>query len=487
MEKSEKLSSSNFFLFTLSAVSFTAYAGLVGTSWFYGTLRDGHVPTSIGFYLLAFVAFVGMLVGVERWGISRRWMWGGAILFRVMLLLTTPTLSDDVYRMLWDGYVANEGISPYAYAIDSPALDYLENPVRGLANNRWMASPYLPAAQGVFYGITAVFPLRPLFLQTAMVGFDLLAAWVISKLLVLALLPGRRLFLYLWNPLVIVEVAHGAHVDAWMVFLALLAVYFALSPKLLPSPGDDRRVIRRVRIRGLFSPFFLALSTLTKLLPALLLPVLFWFWNWPQRFFYVLAAILILIPFGVQAGWGLGGELEGTGLFGALRIYAAQWNFNSSIFHWLEVWLGKAGVVNPLETAKGIVLGLLVLLLTAVWILARNKKTARSALRWMSLPLMGYVLLTPTFHPWYLLFLLSFLPFLTPAEEEPRWLWLWVAPWLYLSGVLIFSYLTYLDPSDFGELEWVRLLEWVPTIGLGAMAVCVLVFRRREFFETEEN
>ncbi len=457
-----------FYLFFI--LYFIGFAGLLGTDWLAGTLRDGYTPVTVAWYLLTFAAFIGLLLWVEKNDISKRWLWGGAVLWRVMLLFTTPTLSDDVYRMLWDGYVANQGVSPYAYAIDSPALDYLEVPVRGLANNAWMASPYLPAAQAVFYGVTAVSPLHPFFLQAVMVLFDLGSAWIISKLLLLAILPARRLILYLWNPLVIIEVAHGAHVDAWMVFLALLAVYFAF--KQQKGEGDWSW-------KNALSPFFLALGTLTKLLPGLLLPVLFWLWRWPQRIFYGLAALLILIPFGQGAGWGLGRELDGTGLFGALRIYVDQWNFNSGLFHWLEVGLGKLGVSDPVVVARSIVFVLLLAVGTVVFFVARHQRQPRSLLRLMSVPLMAYVLLTPTFHPWYLLILIAFLPFLPPGPDEKPWRWWLAAPWLYLSGALIFSYLTYLDPLDFGELEWVRNLEWIPVIGL-LLVGGVICFKAKE-------
>jgi hypothetical protein len=119
----------------------------------------------------------------------------------------------------------------------------------------------------------------------------------------------------------------------------------------------------------------------------------------------------------------------------------------------------------------------MLLLLTMVWLLAKTNWTPRAALRLMSLPLMGYVLLTPTLHPWYLLMLLAFLPFLTPGSDEPAWFWIFVTPWLYLSGALIFSYLAYLDPRDFTEVEWARHLAWLPTLALLATA-CIVYFVR---------
>lgn len=458
----------NWGILILTGLSLIAYVGMVGMQVAYGTLRGPHTPELIAWYTLAFLAYLGAVVWAEKQDISKLWLWGAAVLFRLLLLLTTPSLSDDVYRYLWDGHLATQGTSPYALAIDDPALDSLEVPIRDLANNTWMASPYLPAAQFVFFGVAAVFPLKPIFLQIAMIIFDLFSAWILAQLLSLTLLPSRRLLLYLWNPLVVVEVAHGAHIDSWMLLLALLAVYLSLKD------------FRRGRLDGRYlAPIFLALATLTKLLPALLFPILFWFWNWRQRTIYILLTIALLIPFGLNDGWGLTGELNGRGVFGALRIYSRQWNFNSGIFHWLEnAWAGS-GMANPTETGKFTIIAFLALFLLSIWLMARKRGTPISALRLMSLPFMGYTLLTPTMHPWYILILLAFLPFLTPLPAEGSWRWLLIAPWIYLSGALIFSYLTYLDPLNFGELEWVRRLEWLPTLSLLVLAIVVTVYQKK--------
>ncbi|RME65301.1 MAG: hypothetical protein D6790_02055, partial [Caldilineae bacterium] len=51
------------------------------------------------------------------------------------------------------------------------------------------------------------------------------------------------------------------------------------------------------------------------------------------------------------------------------------------------------------------------------------------------------------------------------------------------------SYLTYLDPLDFRELEWVRNIEWRPTLGLLAVwaGVWLFVLRRRAERYNPEN
>jgi hypothetical protein len=451
----------------LAAISLIAYGGMVSLHLRHGTLRDSHTPDTLIWYGVAFMAYL-----VALWWAERRrttsWVviWAAAIAFRVLLLFTVPSLSDDIYRYLWDGYVANNGVNPYAYAIDSAELDYLDIPLRALTNNRGMASPYLPTAQYLFVSLTRLFPLQPVFLQIAMVIFDLASAVLIYKLLLIAKLPGYRILIYLWNPLVVVEIAHGAHVDAWMIFLSLLALWLTFSQQ-------------RSKMSTWLAPVLLALATLTKILPVLLLPILFWRWRWGQLAMYGLVTAALLVPAGLQAGWGLIGPLDGTGLFGAIRIYADQWNFNSGIFHWLEVDLLPAlGVIESTDWAKRILILSLLIVLIGVWYQARHQPDIRSTLRLMAGPYMAYVLLNTTLHPWYVLILMAFLPFLPPLLNEAPWRWLVVVPWLYLSGAVWLSYLTYLDPLNFRELEWVRRTEWLPTLGFCTLWLIILAVKR---------
>lgn len=463
----------------LTAAGLATYAGMAGLHWRYGSLRDSYTPFTLGWYGLAFAVYLAALFWAERQKrVAPAILWGGAVAFRVALLFTLPTLSDDVYRYLWDGHVALHGVSPYAYPIDSPALDGLDIPLRSLANNRWMASPYLPAAQVVFAGLARIFPLHPLVMQIFMVLFDLLSGLLLVKLLKLAQLPGYRVLVYLWNPLVVVEVAHAAHIDAWMIFLTLLAFWLTFSPN-------------RAGLSTWLAPPVLALATLTKVLPVLLVPVLFW--RWPRRLVLVYAgtAAALLAPFGIRAGWGLTGPLDGTGLFGAIRIYADQWNFNSGLFHWLEVDLLPAlGVATAAEdVARRIVLAALAAVLAVIWLKARGQTGVRFLLRLAAAAAAAYLLLATTVHPWYALLLLAFVPFLSPGPDESPWQWMALAPWLYLSAALPLSYLTYLDPLDFRELEWVRNIEWRPTLGLLAVwaGVWPFVFRRRAERYNPEN
>jgi hypothetical protein len=250
----------------------------------------------------------------------------------------------------------------------------------------------------------------------------------------------------------------------------------------------------------------LALAALTKILPVLIVPVLIWRWRWWQRLLFVAATIALLIPSGLKAGWGLFGPLDGRGLFGALRIYSDSWNFNSGLFHWLEEFLINAGLVEVDANfwAKRVVGLLMVGVLTAVFLAARRYRernlrevgVVRGILRLSAVPFMAYTLLTTTVHPWYIHILLVFIPFLpgttlgyldTESAEEQRaqslrerdsFGWLVTSPWIYLSGALALSYLTYIDPNDYREFEWIRQTEWLPVLALVGLTILVWLYGR---------
>ena len=433
-----------------AVVAALAYVGMLALHWRTGTLRDAQTPITLAWWLLAFAAFALALWRAERMvEVSWAWIWLPAIVFRGVLIFTTPTLSDDVYRYLWDGHLINQGVSPYLAPVDSSQLDAFAIPLRGLVNHAWMASPYLPAAQALFATAARALPLAPASMQVVMTALDLINGLLIAGLLRVAGLPPRRLLLYLWHPLVVVEVAHAAHIDAWMITLTLGASW------LLLAHGATAR-----------SGLVLALAALVKPLPALLTPIFFARAGWRFASAFVATVLALLIPVGWISGWGARGPLDGRGLFGALRIYADQWRFNSGLFHWLAVALERLGVAQPDRWAKVLVGLALALILLWAWRAARREEWSRGLLRIMAVPFMAYALLTPTMHPWYLLALLAYLPFVAPGADETAARWRLLAPWLYLSVALIFSYLTYLDPNDFRELAWVRMLEWIPTLGL---------------------
>jgi hypothetical protein len=134
----------------------------------------------------------------------------------------------------------------------------------------------------------------------------------------------------------------------------------------------------------------------------------------------------------------------GAALFDSLRLYAAKWRYNDLLFAPLVALFGSLAWAKAVATL--LLLGVLVALL------ARRVELERAAL----LLLVSALLLSPTIHPWYLLWAVVLLP-LVPSL--PLFLW---------SGSIAFSYLFLLPLGTLGPLpadHWLpRGLEVAPPL-----------------------
>jgi hypothetical protein len=117
---------------------------------------------------------------------------------------------------------------------------------------------------------------------------------------------------------------------------------------------------------------------------------------------------------------------------------------------------------GPIRAAKLIVAVSLGLVLIVVWRMSKRCNDDLSLLRLAIVPLAAYLLLATTVHPWYVTLIIPLLPFLSSKQEETFKTIRFLLPWLYFSVVVSLSYLTYLDPANLREYNWVRLVEYVP-------------------------
>jgi hypothetical protein len=454
------LSRRHSLLIGLGAASVAVYAALAGLPG----LRGPFVPHFLALYTLAFALYSTSALVVSRessWQRTLLIAGAAAIAMRAVLWGTVPSLSDDVYRYLWDGRLLTNGVSPYAFRVDSPALDYLATPNRALVNNAWMASPYFPAAQGLFGLVTLLAPESTLAFQIVISLVDLLTGALIATLLFrLGRNPALSL-LYLWNPLVVVEFAHGAHVDAWMLAL-LLAGLVALLGARLPDRHDRRAYWA--------APVLLGLASLVKPLPLFLGPVLAWRLGVRRLVVWGIVVVALSAPFVALNGLGLAGPADGVGLLGATRIYTNQWNYNGGLYHWLEVlttgnavpWGARSNA--PGAQAARLISGFVFLGTLAVLGWTARKADTGGLLRRCLLAMGSYLLLTTTVHPWYLTAVLALVPLAAGNDKTARPDWWPGLPWIWFSYAVAWSYLTYV--GEFREFPFVRNLEYLPTLAL---------------------
>src|SRR5947207_1018864 len=177
-----------------------------------------------------------------------------------MLLPLPPGLSHDSWRYLWDARVTLHGFSPYVYPPGTKVLAALQNTIL-YTNSRFRDVPtiYPPGAQVVYLLSYLLAPANLYFLKDLFVIFDMATCVALIVLLERKGLDQRRVILYAWCPLPIIEFAIQGNVDVITLTFTILAV--------LASTNTS--------IRGrMLTGFLIGLATLTKIYPLLLLVAL---------------------------------------------------------------------------------------------------------------------------------------------------------------------------------------------------------------------
>jgi hypothetical protein len=444
----------NFLLFVLGTASLVAYLAVLGL----GDLRKNTIGFEIAFFgafglYLAATALVvrgpnqpgdlsrGTLVAVFLF----------ALLFRLILLPTRPTLSDDMYRYVWDGRVQASGASPYRYPPDADEVAHLKQGDRTVwryINRKPAVTVYPPGAQIAYAGIWRVAGDSVTGFKAAFVVAELIGGIVLIRLLRRFGQPPERALIYLWSPLLVFEVAHAGHVDGLMLPL-LIGAFWA-------------RATNRYTLLGLL----LGAATLVKLFPALLLPALLPL-SWPLARRTIRAPLNTLFAFGgiVAAGY-LAYLSRDASPIGFLPQYFDE-NFNMGLAHPLFEIAKGSGI--PGSTLANVVTfgGLAVLSFAFILKPADSARDALARCIWL---IGWYSLFTQNLFSWYLVWLL---PLLALLVEPGRFLGFRLAPataWLIFSGSIALSYVFFVRWRPVPEAQ---IAEYAPLYALLLLSLAV--------------
>ena len=199
----------------------------------YGDFRQPeavpHFWLGIGIMSLGFIAS-WRLKSLNAW-----WFWLIAIAIRLIILPMYP--GDDVWRYVWEGYIQNQGISPYDFAPNAVELIPYRTEWWSLINNNHTSAIYPPLAQ-LGFRILAAISLHWLLFKAAFILADLLICWLLTRKF--SYLPTT---FYAWNPLVIYSFAGGAHYDSWFI-LPLVAAWllWEQNSKLLNTNNKQGKI-----------------------------------------------------------------------------------------------------------------------------------------------------------------------------------------------------------------------------------------------------
>jgi len=394
--------------------------------------------------LLFGVALAGYAV-LLRSGISWKRGLMLALLLRLLWLPATPALSDDFYRFRWDGLLVANGINPFQFRPVQLTNGLLVKSVKyelrsslthlfPKLNSPAYYSVYPPVCQFIFGLAVRLFPdsetgfvvVLRLFILAAECG----SAWLLLQLLDSLGKPRELALRYLLHPLGIAELTGNLHFEALVIFFVLLAVWLLSRQNIYQSA------------------LALALGVATKLLPVLLLPLLFRQLGWKRFIIYsavfIFALALLFLPF-------ISTELI-SNISSSLRLYFHSFEFNASLYYLLRAAGFQLSGYNEIAIiGPGLALVSALPVLMVAW---RQRLALENLASSLLLILSIYYLCATTVHPWYLTPLIAVSIF-----TRFRYPLVW-------GGMAILSYAAYRDASyteNLGlvSLEYAVTLAWL--------------------------
>jgi hypothetical protein len=353
-----------------------------------------------------------------------------AVALRLAAISPKAPLSDDLYRYAWDGIVQTHGIDPYRYPPVADELRHLRDPWlfppgqesnAGTQINRpAVRTVYPPVAEAWFTAVHLVVPLSAR--DRGYEGVGLVVDLAVLAVLLSLLRDRRWVALYALAPLPVLEVVQNAHVDGLAVLLTVGAVALA-----------ERR-------RHTSAVVLLALAALTKIYPALLLPLLLRERGTRVRGAALFTAVCIAayLPHVLAVGTAIAGYLPG---------YLQEENYGAGTRY---VLVGLLGLRGPVAS----VVVLLALAGLGIWALRTRLPLRAAAVRLLAVVLL---LVTPV-QPWYAVLLLAL------ATLAGAW---WAVPLTVAAYPLFFAAVLDGDTGLAGRLSYVAAGVFV----LGGLAV----------------
>ena len=438
-------SNSTFFKYHKMPLLFILLSSIMYLSFAYDLVR-----TDITKLLLLYVALFAFAYQLKKAaGFNFSILVLAAIFFRFLFINATPNLSQDFYRFIWDGRMIFEGFNPYLYTPDSFINNgqFPVNEAQELYNGMGSLSSghftnYPPLNQLCFF-IAALFGGKSILggaivLRVIIITADIGTLYFGKKLLERLRLPSSRIWWYILNPFIIIELTGNLHFEGVMVFFLVWSFY-------LLHKGYFK-----------WAAVVLACSISVKLIPLMFLPVFFWWFtskgnkSWLPSFsgirqltlFYIIVGATILLLFLPFFSMEFINNYSKT-----VGLWFGNFEFNASIYY-LAREIGYAITGYNEIAIIGKILPVISLLFILGFSLLRKNKDLITLSTSLVLAFGVYLFLSTTVHPWYIATLLVMSLF-----TKYRFPLIW-------SFAIILSYLAYSNSSN-SENLWVIALEYI--------------------------
>ncbi len=377
---------------------------------------------------------------------------GAALLFRLIFLFALPNLSQDFFRFIWDGRLIAEGWNPYQFIPD----ELISNPDFHISQANKLLEGMGSLSVGHFSNYP---PLNQLIFAVGgwLAKNSILGSVIIFRLVIIladlgTLFFGRkllkslgieeyRIFWYILNPFIIIEMTGNLHFEAVMVFFLVWALYLLHQRKWI------------------WSAVIFGLSISVKLLPLLMLPLFFKYFGFERKkegepglsFWKLLGYYLLVFAVVIISFLPFYSEALASNFFSSVGLWFNKFEFNASIYYIIR-WFGfQSKGYNIIESA-GTALAISTFLLIMILTFLRKYDSTRKLITNMLIAVSIYLIFSTTVHPWYLA-----VPLILSIFTEFKYIIAWTA-------VIIFSYYTYSN-REFQENLWFVVLEYFIVLG----------------------
>lgn len=398
---------------------------------------------------------------------------GTALLFRLLFIPAFPNLSQDFYRFIWDGNLILEGINPYLSAPKefSGSLEPMRQKlIQGMGSLSAGNFTSYPPVNQFFFAISMFLGGKTIlgaviWMRIFIIAADFGILYFGKKLLQKLNLPTHRIFWFILNPFIIIELTGNLHFEGIMIFFLLYSLYLLFEKKWI------------------YSAVLFGISVSVKLLPLLFLPLLWHYFIGSKKgshvaetrttgatnslkestnddevlaknqlgfktllLYYLLVGVTVLVSFLPFISSALI-----TNFSNSISLWFQKFEFNASIYYIIR-WIGFQFTGYNIIGTFGKISPVIIIVLVGILAFFRRNFSFKTLIQSMLLAVSFYFFMATTVHPWYLV-----TPLLLSLFTTYRFVLFW-------SFLVFFSYAAY-GNKDFSENYWLIALEYFIAIG----------------------